>query len=107
MISGSLADRQKTISDSWNQYNAAAAEARQLHLCDGFRPEHGFNTPLDSTQERSKCSPLLLHKANTRLPMGYAGSSDIFKSEMMKLMEALEYVRAYIEDLLVITRGTL
>jgi hypothetical protein len=26
---------------------------------------------------------------------------------MMDLMEALEYVRAYIDDLLVITRGTL
>jgi hypothetical protein len=26
---------------------------------------------------------------------------------MMKLMEALDYVRAQIEDLLVITRGTL
>ncbi len=42
-----------------------------------------------------------------RLPMGYAGSADIFQAEMMKLMEALEYVRAYIDDLLVITRGTL
>jgi len=39
--------------------------------------------------------------------MGCAGSAEIFKSEMMKLMEALEYVRAYIDDLLVITRGTL
>jgi hypothetical protein len=39
--------------------------------------------------------------------MGYAGSADIFRAEMMKLMEALEYVRAYIDDLLVITRGTL
>ena len=39
--------------------------------------------------------------------MGYAGSADIFQAEMMKLMEALEYVRAYIDDLLVITRGTL
>ena len=39
--------------------------------------------------------------------MGYAGSADIFKAEMMKLMEALDYVREYIEDLLVITRGTL
>jgi len=36
-----------------------------------------------------------------------AGSADIFKAEMMKLMEALEYVRAYIDDRLVITRGTL
>jgi len=39
--------------------------------------------------------------------MEYAGSADIFKAEMMKLMEALEYVPAYIDDLLVITRGTL
>jgi len=29
-----------------------------------------------------------------RLPMGYAGSADIFQAEMMDLMEALEYVRA-------------
>jgi len=42
-----------------------------------------------------------------RLPVGYAGSGDIFQAEMMKLMEALEYVRAYIDGLLVITRGTL
>ena len=37
--------------------------------------------------------------------MGYAGSADIFSND--KLMEALDYVRAHIEDLLVITRGTL
>jgi hypothetical protein len=42
-----------------------------------------------------------------RLPMGYAGSADIFQAEMMNLMEALEYARAYIDNLLVITRGTL
>ncbi len=36
--------------------------------------------------------------------MEYAGSVDIFKAEMMKLMEALDYVREHIEDLLVITR---
>ncbi len=42
-----------------------------------------------------------------RLPMGFAGSADIFQAEMMDLMEALEYVRAYINNLLVITRGTL
>jgi len=39
--------------------------------------------------------------------MGYAGSADIFQAEMMDLMEALEYVRAYIDDLLVVTKGTL
>jgi hypothetical protein len=42
-----------------------------------------------------------------RLPMGFAGSADIFQVEMMDLMEALEYVRVYIDNLLVITRGTL
>jgi hypothetical protein len=39
--------------------------------------------------------------------MGFAGSADIFKAEMMDLMKTLEYIRAYIDDLLVITRGTL
>ncbi len=39
--------------------------------------------------------------------MGFAGSADIFQAEMMDLMEAPECVRAYIDDLLVITRGIL
>ncbi len=39
--------------------------------------------------------------------MGISGSADIFQAEMMDLMEALEYVQAYINDLLRITRGTL
>ena len=42
-----------------------------------------------------------------RLPMGYGGSADIFQAQMMDLMASLEYVCAYIDDLLIITRGTL
>jgi hypothetical protein len=42
-----------------------------------------------------------------RLPMGFAGSADIFQAEMGKLMATLEYVRAYIDNLLVITKGSL
>jgi hypothetical protein len=42
-----------------------------------------------------------------RLPMGFGGSADIFQVRMMDLMASLEYVRAYIDDLLIITRGTL
>eukprot|EP00804_Cyclotella_cryptica_P006030 CCRYP_000264-RA/>CCRYP_000264-RA protein AED:0.44 eAED:0.44 QI:6/-1/0/1/-1/0/1/0/82 len=38
-----------------------------------------------------------------RLPMGIAGSLDIFQSKMMELMATLEFVRAYIDDLLCIT----
>jgi hypothetical protein len=42
-----------------------------------------------------------------RLPMGFGGSADIFQAQMMDLMASLEYVRAYIDDLLIITRGDL
>jgi hypothetical protein len=42
-----------------------------------------------------------------RVPMGYTGSADIFQAEMMNLMEALEYDGEYIDDKLVITKGTL
>jgi hypothetical protein len=39
--------------------------------------------------------------------MGFAGSADIFQAEMGNLMASLEYVRAYIDDLLIITKGSL
>ncbi len=42
-----------------------------------------------------------------RLPLGFAGSSDIFQTEMGNLMASLKYVQAYIDDLLVITKGSL
>ncbi len=42
-----------------------------------------------------------------RLPMGFAGSADIFQAKMGNLMASLEYVRAYIENLLIITKGSL
>jgi hypothetical protein len=42
-----------------------------------------------------------------RLPMGIAGSPDIFQSIMLELMENLEYVQAYLDDLLCISRSSL
>jgi len=42
-----------------------------------------------------------------RLRMGFGGSADIFQAQMMDLMASLEYVPAYIDNLLIITRGTL
>ncbi len=42
-----------------------------------------------------------------RLPMGFAGSADIFQAEMRNLMATLEYIRAYIDNFLVITKGSL
>ena len=40
-----------------------------------------------------------------RLPMGTAVSPDIFQAKMNMLFNELEYVRAYIDDLLIITKG--
>jgi hypothetical protein len=42
-----------------------------------------------------------------RLPMGFGGSADIFQAQIMDLMTSLEFVRAYIDDLLIIPRGVL
>jgi len=41
-----------------------------------------------------------------RLPMGLCNSPDIFQEKMSTLMQDLEYVRAYIDDLLVISNGS-
>src|SRR5210317_1340340 len=40
-----------------------------------------------------------------RLPMGLCNSPDIFQENMSELMAELNFVRAYIDDLLVITQG--
>ena len=41
-----------------------------------------------------------------RLPTGIAGSPDIFQEKMSALMHDLIFVRTYLDDLLVITKGT-
>jgi hypothetical protein len=40
-----------------------------------------------------------------RLPMGLCNSPDIFQEKMSELMTGLEFARAYIDDLLIITTG--
>ncbi len=42
-----------------------------------------------------------------RLPMGIAGSPDIFQGKMLELMEDLEYVQAYLDDPLCISKSSL
>ncbi len=42
-----------------------------------------------------------------RLPMGTAGSPDSFQEKMPELMESLEFVRAYLDDLLCISKLSL
>jgi hypothetical protein len=42
-----------------------------------------------------------------RLPMGIAGSPDIFQGKILELLESLDYVRAYLDDLLCISKLSL
>ncbi len=39
--------------------------------------------------------------------MGFGGSADIFQAQIMDLMASLEFVRAYMDNLLIIRRRTL
>ena len=41
----------------------------------------------------------------TRLPMGVKCSPDIFQERMADLFQGMEYVRAYLDDLLLLTKG--
>ena len=41
-----------------------------------------------------------------RLPMGLCNSPDIFQEKMSELMQDLDFVRTYIDDLLVLTKGS-
>ena len=41
-----------------------------------------------------------------RLPMGIAGSPDIFQEKISTLMAGLEFVRTYLDDVLTITNST-
>jgi hypothetical protein len=42
-----------------------------------------------------------------RLPMGICNSPDIFQEKMSELIFGLEFARAYLDDLLVVSRDTI
>jgi hypothetical protein len=42
-----------------------------------------------------------------KLPMGFGGSADIFQAQIMDLMASLEFVRVYMDNLIITTRGVL
>jgi hypothetical protein len=41
-----------------------------------------------------------------RLPMGLCNSPDIFQEKMFNLMQGLEFVRTYLDDVLTLTNGS-
>jgi Reverse transcriptase (RNA-dependent DNA polymerase) len=55
------------------------------------------------------CAPLCYHMANMNikgLKLGLCNSPDIFQEKMSNLMDDLEFCRAYIDDILVITKDS-
>ncbi len=86
-----------------------------LQELEGFT----FATALDSNMgyytitldpDASRVCPIIFpwgKYSYKRLPMGIAGSPDIFQSKMLEPMEDLEYVQAYSGNLLCISRSSL
>jgi len=63
---------------------------------------------IELTLEASKLCTIVLPWGKyeyLRLPMGLCNSPDIFQEKMSELMVELEFARAYIDDLLVVSKG--
>jgi hypothetical protein len=82
---------------------------RMILFCNSLVLNMGYYTiKLDS--DASKICTIIfpwgkyLYK---RLPMGIAGSPVIFQGKISELMESPEYARAYVDDLLCISRNSL
>ena len=85
-----------------------------LHKLEGFT----YATSLDLTMgyyhialtpEASKLCAVVLPWGKyeyLKLPMGLCNSPNIFQEKMNELMEGLEFVRAYLDDLLIVTKGS-
>ena len=88
--------------------------SEMLHKLDGFM----YATSLDLnmgyyhielTPNSSRLCTIVLPWGKyeyLRLPMGLCNAPDLFQERMSLLMEGLEFARAYIDDLLVISNGT-
>jgi hypothetical protein len=74
-----------------------------LHINLGY-----YNIRLDAAASEMYTIIFPLGKCSyNRLFMEFGGSVDIFQAQMIDLMASLHYVRAYIDDLLIIARGTI
>jgi hypothetical protein len=61
-----------------------------------------------SKHNRSACKKLIVKNKTSRVLLDSGLSGDLlFMKKMMDLMASLDYLRAYIDDLLIITRGTI
>jgi hypothetical protein len=64
-------------------------------------------TPSGWTQQRPTIIFSWGKYSYKRLPMCFGGSANIFQAQIMDLMASLKFVQAYMDDLLIITKGVL
>jgi Reverse transcriptase (RNA-dependent DNA polymerase) len=66
-----------------------------------------YHIPLDEAAQRLCATILPWGKYRyMRLPMGVNVAPDIFQSIMMEILGDLEFVRVYMDDILIISNGT-
>ena len=76
--------------------------AAALDLSMGY-----YHLPLDAASQKL-CTTILPYKKYQylRLPMGIKNSPDVFQAVMMDILGDLEFVRTYIDDILITSNGT-
>jgi hypothetical protein len=85
-----------------------------LHALEGFM--HAASLALNMgychaelNPDAQKCCTIITQwgcLSHLRLPMGNSSSADIFQERMTALMRGLEFVRRYIDDLLIVSKNT-
>ena len=91
------------IQDMWRLLNLEGFQhATSLNLNMGY-----YRIELSPTSHEMCTIVLPFGKYEyQRIPMGLCNSPDIFQEKMSELMDDLEFVHTYIDDLLCITKGT-
>ena len=79
-----------------------------FHLATSLDLKMGYNH-IELSTESSKLCTIVLPWGKyeyLRLPMGLCNSPDIFQEKMSELMSGLEFARAYIDDLLIVSNDS-
>ena len=100
-------DSEKPISNTQNQYSFT--RTGRVHICNSPWPKHGCYTIILDPDSSKICTIIFPwgKYSYLQLPIDIACSPDIFQAKMSELIVALEFVWAYINDLLCITKGSL
>jgi hypothetical protein len=98
-------DSEKPISNTQNWHNSV--RTCRVHTCNSSWPKYGLYT-IRLDPDSFKTTIFMWGKYSYLwLPMGIAYSPDTFQAKMSELMVALEFIWAYIDNLLCITKGNL